>query len=245
VASEIKEKTDKGEVQCMSLDLSSLESVRTFTQQFKEKKYPLNVLINNAGIYKPPLARTVEGHESQFGVNYLGHFLLTNLLLNNVVQSAPSRIINVSSRAHERGTINFDDIDSEKSYSPDKGYSQSKLANVLFTYELHRRLAAKGIQNVTVNSLHPGVVNTNIFEKYLGTTLYWLASPFTRLLLKTPQQGAETSIYLATSPEVEGVSGKYFVDKKENPSSPLSYNEDDAKRLWKVSKEMCKLDETI
>jgi len=146
-AEEIQGKTKKGEIHCMQLDLSSLQSVRNFARQFEERNYPLHVLVNNAGIFKPPLMRTVEGHESQLGANHLGHFLLTNLLLDNLTRNAPSRIINVSSRAHLRGTIDFEDIDSHKSYSPEKGYSQSKLANVLFT-DLQR------MKSIMLRSIH-------------------------------------------------------------------------------------------
>lgn len=168
-----------------------------------------------------------------FALNHLSYFLLTILLLDTLKASGPARIVNVASDAHKNGSINFDDLQMEKSYNGLAAYSQSKLANILFTYELARKLEGT---RVTTNTLHPGLVSTG-FNKNNGPLMKFamrLLTPFAR----KPAEGARTSIYLASSPEVEGVTGKYFDESKPAPSSPLSYNRATAERLWQVSLEM-------
>lgn len=203
---------------------------------FPKEEPRLDVLINNAGIFQCPYMKTEDGFEMQLGVNHLGHFLLTNLLLGLLKNSAPSRIVVVSSKLYKYGEINFDDLNSELSYSKSFAYSRSKLANILFTLELARRLEGTG---VTVNVLHPGVVRTNL-GRYVHIPL--LARPLFNLVswafFKSPLEGAQTSIYLASSPEVEGVSGKYFGDCKEEQLLPKAMDDLVARKLWDISEVM-------
>ncbi len=225
------------DVQLMLADLASLQAVRSLASEFRQRHQRLHVLVNNAGALNSQLSLTKDGFEMTFGVNHLAHFLLTNLLLDLLKTSAPSRIVNVSSSAHARGTIDFDGFRGERKYSGIAAYGQSKLANVLFTYELVRRLDGAG---VTANSLHPGVIRTGFGHNNSGI---WggLCSVFhtvARPNLLTPEQGAQTSIYLASSPDVEGVTGKYFAKSKPVQSSDLSHDTELAQRLWQVSEEL-------
>ncbi|TCT15314.1 NAD(P)-dependent dehydrogenase (short-subunit alcohol dehydrogenase family) [Natranaerovirga pectinivora] len=217
-------------------DLGSFEEIRQFTRGFKKRFNQLDVLINNAGVILPGYYKTKDGFELQFGVNYLGHFLLTNLLLDLLKVSDDGRIINVSSGAHKQGKIHFKDINLEKNFYFWKAYAQSKKANILFTYELARRL---NDTNITVNCLHPGAVATSMGinrETGFGTLITRALKPF----FLTPQEGAETSIYLATSNEVEGVTGKYFYKKRAIPSSKSTYDELLAKKLWRYTNDLIK-----
>ena len=224
-------------VELLMVDFASVRSIRELATEFGAKYQRLDVLVNNAGAYNARRSVTADGYEMTFGVNHLGYFLLTDLLLDLLKASAPSRIVNVSSGAHLRAAIDFDDLNGERSYGGLRAYSQSKLANVLFTYELARRLEGSG---VTANCMHPGFVrsgfglNNGGAMKAAWHVIRFLARP----VMLTPAQGAETAVYLASSPEVEGVSGKYFVKKKAVPSSAISYDEDVARRLWEVSEEM-------
>ncbi|XP_044143530.1 retinol dehydrogenase 14 [Bufo gargarizans] len=236
-ARELREETgDSGEVVVKQLDLSSLKSVRRFCQEVVREEPKLDVLINNAGVFQCPYTKTEDGFEMQFGVNHLGHFLLTHLLLGLLKSSAPSRVVVVSSKLYKYGEINFDDLNSEKSYSRGSAYSRSKLANILFTRELARRLDGTG---VTVNALHPGIVRTNlgrhinipVLVKPLFNVVSWA-------FFKSPVEGAQTSIYLASSPEVEGVSGKYFGDCKEEDLLPKAMDDLVARKLWDISEVM-------
>lgn len=196
----------------------------------------MDVLINNAGVFQCPYMKTEDGFEMQFGVNHLGHFLLTSLLLGLLKSSAPSRIVVVSSKLYKYGDINFEDLNSEQSYSKSFCYSRSKLANILFTRELARRLEGT---NVTVNVLHPGIVRTNL-GRHIHIPL--LVKPLFNLVswafFKTPAEGAQTSIYLASSAEVEGMSGKYFGDCKEEELLPKATDESVARKLWDISEVM-------
>ncbi|XP_035418426.1 retinol dehydrogenase 14 [Cygnus atratus] len=225
-----------GELVVRQLDLASLSSVRDFCRQVLQEEPRLDVLINNAGIFQCPYMKTEDGFEMQFGVNHLGHFLLTNLLLGLLKNSAPSRIVVVSSKLYKYGEINFEDLNSEISYNKSFCYSRSKLANILFARELARRLEGTG---VTVNSLHPGIVRTNL-GRHVNIPL--LAKPLFNLVswafFKTPLEGAQTSIYLASSPEVEGVSGKYFGDCKEEELLPKAMDDLVARKLWDISEVM-------
>jgi NAD(P)-dependent dehydrogenase (short-subunit alcohol dehydrogenase family) len=182
---------------------------------------------------------TVDGLETQFAVNHLAYFLLTNLLLDVLKASAPARIVNVSSDMHRGATIDFGELKWERGYSPTGVYAVTKLANILFTYELARRLNGT---RVTANCLHPGGVATNLLADAMGIPRALKST--TRLMGTSPEKGARTSIYLATSPEVEGVSGKYFMSQKEARSSRESYDHALANRLWQLSAEMTELSDS-
>jgi NAD(P)-dependent dehydrogenase (short-subunit alcohol dehydrogenase family) len=234
---EIKSKSGNRNVDAMTGDLSSQDSVRELAHDFKGRYKRLHVLINNAGIFLPRRIQTVDGLETTFATNHLGHFLLTNLLLDVLKANAPSRIINITSSAHRGTEMNFDDLQAEKKYSGYHAYSQSKLANVLFTHELAKRLEGTG---VTVNCLHPGVVRTGFGKDVTGlmSILVRIGSPF----MMSPEKSARAAIYLATSPELEGVTGKHFSRGKEEKSSTESYDAASAERLWRASAELVKLD---
>ncbi len=233
---EIKERSGNASVGLMLADVSSQEEVHRLADEFKEAFPRLDVLINNAGVFRSERITTADGMEVTFAVNHLAYFLLTNLLLERLKASAPSRIVNVASADHSNGAIDFDDLQGEKGYKGAKAYSQSKLTNVLFTYELARRLQGTG---VTANCLHPGVVGTNLGSGVSGAFGFVVRA--LRPLMKSPEKGAETSIYLASSPEVEGLSGGYFVKKAEARSSNASHDERLATRLWEVSAELTNL----
>src|SRR5436853_2096752 len=200
---EIKQATGNDQLELMLCDLSSQADIRRFADEFKATHNRLDVLVNNAGVYLRKRQTTVDKLEATFAINHLGYFLLTNLLLDLLKQSAPSRIVNVSSSAHTSGHINFDDLQGEKSYGGGKAYCHSKLANILFTRELARQLA--GTQ-VTANCLHPGAVATGIFR-----SLPKPIEAIIKLVTMSPEKGAQTTIYLASSPAVETVTGKSFI----------------------------------
>jgi len=234
---EIRGKSDNRNVDAMTADLSSQDSVRELAHDFRGRYKKLHVLINNAGIFLPRRVPTVDGLETTFATNHLGHFLLTNLLLDMLKASAPSRVINITSSAHRGTTIDFDDLQAEKKYSGYHAYSQSKLANVLFTYQLAKRLEGTGI---TVNCLHPGVVRTGFGKDVTGlmSILVRVGSPF----MMSPEKSARAAIYLATSLELEGVTGKHFSRGREERSSTESYDAASAERLWNVSAKLTRLD---
>ena len=217
----------------VTADLSSLASIRRAAAEISDRYPRLHVLINNAAVITRRRELTVDGLEMQFAVNHLAYFLLTNLLLDRLKAGAPSRIINVSSGAHSGATLDFDDLQGERSYQPGRAYSRTKLANLLFTYELARRLGACG---VTVNALHPGVIATKLLADYMGVPI--AGNALARTFGAKPEEGAETSIYLAASPDVQSVTGKYFVRKKPAASSRESHDEASARRLWEVSERL-------
>lgn len=236
---EIREESGNNSMDLFIVDLSSQASIRKLVKSYLSKYKKVDVLINNAGVYFTKRHITVDGIETTFAVNYLAPFLLTNLLLDTLKSSTPARIINVAGTYHSKGTINFDDLQGEKDYDGARAHNQSKLALVLFTYELAKKMEGTG---VTVNCLHPGFVATNLVEKdkdfpFFSKLLYKSIKPF----FKSPEKGAETSIYLASSPEVEGITGKYFVKKKAVKSSKESYDKSIAKRLWQISEELTNL----
>jgi retinol dehydrogenase-14 len=233
---EIKEKNANASVDLMLADLSSQEDIRRLADEFKEAYPQLDVLINNAGVIRSKRITTADGLETTFAVNHLAPYLLTNLLLDVLKASAPSRIVNVASGEQRNGTIDFDDLQAEKGYKTAKAYSQSKLATVLFTYELARRLEGTG---VSANCLHPGVVGTNLGSGVTGALGFTVRA--LTPLMKSPEKGAETSVYLASSPEVEGSSGGYFVKKAEARSSEASHDQRIARRLWEVSADLTNL----
>ncbi len=231
---EIRRESSNESVSLLLADLSSLAATRRVADEFKTKYPTLHVLVNNAGIIPRTRTVTEEGLETQFAVNHLAYFLLANLLLDVLKASAPARIVNVTSQVHSGASIDFDDLQSERSYRATYVYKWTKLANVLFTYELARRLEGTG---VTVNCLHPGGVATNLLADYLPSPIRFMA----KIVGISPEKGARTSIYLASSPEAEGVTGRYFVNQKEAQSSKLSYDKRLATRLWQVSAELAGL----
>lgn len=231
---EIKQKSGNDSVDLMICDVSSLASVRKFAAEFKEKYNKLHVLMNNAGGVIPERRVSVDGYELSFATNHLGRFLLTNLLLDMIKDSAPARIVNVASEAHVLTKIDFDDLHYEKrEYVTFLAYGQAKLADVLCTYALARRLEGTG---VTVNCLHPGEVRTNF-----GSDSQFVQDGLVALgdAVLTPEEGAITQIYLATSPEVEKLTGKYFKSSiKPRRSSRVSYNEDLQQKVWELSEKL-------
>lgn len=236
---EIQEKAGNQTVDLLIADLSSQEAIRRLANEYRFRYDRLHVLVNNAGVYNTKRHVTVDGLEAMFAVNYLARFLLTNLLLDVLKKSAPARVINVAGAYHAKGRIDFDDLQGEKAFDGQRANHQSKLADVLFTYELARRLEGTG---VTANCLHPGMVATHLVDKdedfpRVFKLLYGLSKP----LMKSPAKGAETILYLASSPEVEGVTGQYFVNKKIAQSSPESHDLQLARRLWEVSERLAKL----
>ncbi|XP_075883872.1 retinol dehydrogenase 14-like [Nelusetta ayraudi] len=237
-AREIQQQTgaDRSLLVVKQLDLASLASVRAFCMDVIKAEPRLDVLVNNAGVYQCPYAKTEDGFEMQFGVNHLGHFLLTHLLLDLLKRSAPSRVVVVSSKLYKHGRIDFEDLSSEQSYDRAAAYGRSKLANLLFARELARRLEGSG---VTANALTPGVVRTN-----LGRHVHIpaLAKPLFKLLswglFKSPEEGAQTSVYLACSPDVEGTQGQCFANCRPQVLMDTATDEDVAGKLWDISEVM-------
>lgn len=232
---EIVLETQNGQVFCRECDLASLQSVRKFVKQFKLEQNRLDILVNNAGVMRCPRSLTKEGIELQLGVNHMGHFLLTNLLLDQLKLSAPSRIVVLSSIAHTRAKINVQDLNSVQSYDPANAYEQSKLANVLFTRELAKRLEGTG---VTVNAVHPGIVDTELM-RHMGLFNSWFSSflikPFVWPFLKSPASGAQTTLHVALHPQLEKVSGQYFSDCAPKDVAEQAKDDQLAKWLWAVS----------
>ena len=229
-----------GQVDVFIADLSSQAEVRRLAHEAIECLARIDVLVNNVGGYWNTRHVTVDGVERTFAVNHLAPFLLTNLLLNRLKASAPARVVTVSSNAQALGRIDFDDLQGDRSYSGSHAYNQSKLANLLFTYELTRRLQATSTADqavLTANALHPGVVNTS-FGAEDPASVQRIFIPFLRPLMKTPAQGAATSIRLASAPELEQVTGRFFADGKPKRSSKASYDPTTAARLWQVSADL-------
>ena len=237
---EIRTASGNKNVDFLLADLSSQQEVRRLADEFKSKYSHLHVLLNNVGAVFMQRRLSVDGIEMTFTLNHLAGFLLTNLLLATLKASAPARIINVSSGAHTSGKIEFDNLQGERVYSP-RVYENSKLANILFTMELARRLEGTG---VTVNALHPGFTATG-FAKNNGKAIAALVSVFAPLVARSPAKGAETSIYLASSPSVEGVTGKYFHNSRVFPAAPQATDMVVARKLWDVSAEMVHLTKSL
>ena len=231
--SKIRRRVPGAHVDYFVADLSSQEQVRRLAAEFAARYPRLDILINNAGAYFAKREVSVDGLEMNFALNHMAYFLLTTLLLDRLKESPSGRIVVVSSGAHTNGKIDYDDLQMGQNYSLGRAYAQSKLANVLFTYALARRLEGT---RVTVNALHPGLVATN-----LGSNNNWLRTKMRNLLKReilSPEEGAKTVVYLAVSPEVEGVSGKYFYECKAIPSSKESCIEANQERLWQVSERL-------
>ncbi|MCL6456894.1 MAG: SDR family oxidoreductase [Gorillibacterium sp.] len=224
-------------IELMTLDLGSLASIRAFAVAFYNKFPALDVLVNNAGVASLKRETTEDGFEVMLGVNHLGHFLLTNLLLDALKRSPEGRIVNVSSGAYKVGRIHFEDPYLTRGYNIAKGYAQSKLANILFTRELAKRLSGS---TVTANCLHPGAVGTSIGvdrKTGFGKTILAMLRPF----FLTPAQGAETAIYLATNDEVKGISGEYFYKKQLTPLPDKVKDPELAAKFWAWSEQEVKL----
>ena len=231
---EIIDESGNESVDMLIADLSSMEEVRRVAREFKEKYSKLHVLVNNAGGLLNKFHTTTDGHELTFAINHLAPFLLTHELLDILKASAPSRVVNVSSGAQSMGKIDFENLQSEKGYSSFRAYSNAKLMLVMTTYEMARRLEGTG---VTANVLHPGFVRTNFGKGDAGPIRKFflkLSSPFA----KSSEKGAETPVYLASSPEVEGVTGQYFANRKVGKSSMRSYESDIQQKLWERTEEI-------
>jgi len=225
---DVESKTGNQEVEVLLADLSSQQSIRQLVNEFETAHNRLDVLVNNVGITLARRTETVDGVEAVFATNHLAAFLLTNLLLPTLKASAPSRIVTVSSSAHSMGKIDFDDLQSVRGYSEIRAYNASKLANVLFTYELARRLAGSG---VTANVVEPGFVKTNLRVPFPFSLFSFMRG--------SPVNGARPTVFLASSAEVEGVSGTFFNQKGvATKSSKLSYDDDAARRLWALSAQL-------
>jgi len=253
-AQEIEGKLGNADVRFEELDLADMANVRKFAERINDEGKPIRRLINNAGIMATPPWKTSDGFERQMGVNHLGHFLLTNLLIDLLVKGGetgpegdkPARIVNVASAAHKSATkLDIDTLGKldESTYSPWGNYGESKSANILFTRELARRLTEKGLP-VTANAMCPGLVDTNLGRNILEGTK-WYARPlisvlfvFAKLRSKSVEDGAKTEILLANSPNVTGITGTYWTDEKEAESSSLTRDMDLAKRLWDKSEEL-------
>ncbi len=229
---DIRRQSGNNAVHLLVADLASQRQIRQLAADFNSQFDKLDVLVNNAGVIPRTRQVTEDGLEMQFAVNHLAYFLLTNLLLDKLKASAPARVVNVSSMVHSWSSIDWADLQNERGYDASDVYAQTKLMNVLFTYELARRLAGTG---VTANCLHPGVIGTKLYASYMGRRQSHDAAD------NENARGAQTSIYLAASPEVEGVTGKYFVDKRERRSTAVSYDETLARRLWEISAQLVNL----
>ena len=230
------EAAGSGGAELVVADLSSQSDVRRAAAEIKTRTDRLDVLVNNAGVFVPERRTTVDGLEETFAVNHLGYFLLTRELLELLKTSGPSRIVNVASEAHRGARMHWEDLQlAQTTYRGFKAYNQSKLANILFTYELARRLEGT---KVTANCLHPGVIGSGFGQTYSSalSVLIKIARPF----MLTPEQGARTSVYLASSPEVAGVSGKYFSKCHPVRSNAVSYDVQSQQKLWALSEEMVK-----
>jgi NAD(P)-dependent dehydrogenase (short-subunit alcohol dehydrogenase family) len=234
VLEEVRRASRSGDVTLLLADLSSQSEIRRLAADFLASGRPLHVLLNNAGVINLRREESGDGIETTFAVNHLAYFLLTTLLLERLKEGAPARVVNVASDAHRgAGRLDFDDLESQRSYSPMRVYGRSKLANILFTRELARRLEGTG---VTANSMHPGFVGSNFAKNngLLGIAAMTLLRPFAR----SPEKGAETAVYLCSSPKVEGVTGEYFQDCKPHRPRPFALDDEDARRLWEVSERM-------
>lgn len=227
----VRENAGSGSAELMLCDLGSLADIRRFAAEFNARGEALDVLVNNAGVVSLKRELTKDGFESMIGINHLGHYLLTMLLLDRMKESEQARIVVVASGAYKAGRIRFEDPHFSKGFNVASGYAQSKLANILFAQSLAKRLAGTA---VTVNSLHPGAVATSIGvnrDTGFGKSVHALLRPF----FLTPEQGSETALYLALSPEVAGVSGRYYYKKRMQRLSGKAADEEAAERLWKWS----------
>ena len=239
---EISLRSGNEDIDLLVADLGSLHQVRAAAGAFLESRRPLHVLVNNAGAIHMDRNLTEDGVETTFAVNHLGHFLLTTMLLARMRESGPARIVNISSEAHRigygDGRMAFDDLMGERQYGGWKAYGQSKLANILFTRELARRLNPA---EVTVNAMHPGVVASEFGRNNRKGWMPWLQALY-RPFCRSNEKGADTAVWLAATPEIEGVTGKYFKDRKLRTPAPQALDDHDAARLWRISEELTGLE---
>ena len=234
---EIIKATGNSQVELLLADLSSQVSIRSMVEGFNAKFDHLDVLVNNAGVYLSERQESVDGLEMTFATNHLGYYLTTLLLWDKLVAGAPSRVVNVSSDAHRGAKLDFDDLQNQKNYQGFRVYSQSKLANILFTYELDRR---RNGADVTINALHPGFIASNFGRNNKGLVGFAMKH-IVPWFARSTVQGATTSIYLATSADVAGHSGEYYVDCKPVRSSGESYDQAVAARLWAESETLTRI----
>lgn len=234
-AKDIRSKVDQGELIVKQLDLASFQSIREFAKEVTRDEQHVDVLINNAGVYQCPLSRTEEGLEMQMGVNHFGHFLLTNLLMDKLKSSAPSRVVVVSSGLSKYGKIDFTNLNSEVEYDKSAAYNNSKLANNLFARELARRVAGS---EVSIYCLRPGMVWTDLGRHdplpFVLKVLAWL-------LVKSPYEGCQTVVHCAVAEELEGVNGEFYADCKKEKWSDVSMDDENAWKLWEVSESSTKI----
>ena len=228
---EISADSGSQDIDLLIADLSSQGSVRKLARTFTSKYPHLHVLINNAGTITRRRRITVDGLETQFAVNHLAPFLLTNLLLDTLKASAPARVVTVSSQVHSKSPLDFDDLRSDREYTASQVYRKTKLANILFTYELSRRLEGT---NVTANCLHPGVIATKLLDDYMGGS-HDAGFGSGESFGDSPEQGAAVVLYVASSPEIEGITGKHFHDNAVRETAPVTYDEEHARWLWDAS----------
>jgi len=247
VLNELKIESGSQKLDMMIADLSSIEEIRKLAAEFLSKYDSLDVLLNNAGAMFNEYQKSADGLEMTFALNHINYFLLTNLLLDTLKKTSQekgeARIVNVSSGAHvqARNGLTLDNLYDESSFSSFGSYGESKLANILFTYELARRLDGTG---VTANALHPGFVATGFGHNTNGI-MASLIKISQRFMAKSPEQGAETMIYLSSSPDVKGITGKYWDNKKAKKSSTISYDRDQQERLWEVSAEITGIENMV
>jgi NAD(P)-dependent dehydrogenase (short-subunit alcohol dehydrogenase family) len=230
---EIGRATGSSRVSTMLCDFASQASIRRLADEYRRTHDKLHVLVNNAGVILGPREVTADGLEATFAINHVGYFLLTNLLLDVLRASAPARIVNVASGAHFQGKLDFDDLQLERSYTGFGAYAASKLANVAWSAELARRLAGTG---VTANSVHPGAVATRWGDS--GSSFFRFILKLGRPFLRSPEKGAETVIHLASSPEVEGVTGEYFHDRRRAKASREARDPETGRKLWEASEKL-------
>ncbi|MBN2664395.1 MAG: SDR family NAD(P)-dependent oxidoreductase [Bacteroidales bacterium] len=244
VQTEIEKLTIKGKIEVMQLDLQDFASIEKFAENFKQKYQKLDVLLNNAGIMTTPYFKTKDGLEGQIGTNHFGHFKLTGLLLDIIKSTPKSRVVNISSIAHERGKMYFDNLmfENGKEYTPMKSYGQSKLANLLFTYELQRYFEANNIDSISV-AAHPGVSKTNLAQHLLKKFWVKLFIPFMLIMVQSAERGALPGIRASVAEDVKG--GDYYGPHKRMKGFPVkvgsteeSHNIEDAKKLWNISEEI-------
>ena len=237
VAAEIQDETSNQSVDYLAADLSSQKEVRDLVKRFREKYNRLDILVNNAGGFFMKRQVSEDGIEMTWALNHLSYFLLTNLLLDRLTACAPARVVNVSSDAHEWGSINFADLEGKRRYFGWTAYSQSKLANILFTFELSRCMKESG---VTANALHPGYVATGLGRNNSSLIAFFIK--LSHIFAISPEEGAHTGIYLATSPEVEGLTGRYFVKQKPARVAKAGLDQSTARRLWEISAQMTRME---
>ena len=236
---QIREETGNDSVHLIIADLSSFGSIRKLARQFSDHYQNLHLLVNNAGIIPERRRLTVNGIEMQLAVNHLAPFLLTNLLLGALKSGAPSRVVTVASQVHSNSPIDFTDLHSDHSYSASQVYRRTKLANIMFTYELARRLEGT---NITANCLHPGVIATSLLDNYMATSSKAGFANSGDIAGDTPAAGAEAVLHVATSPDTQDANGKYFVAGKLSDSAPISYDQDQQKKLWDTSSHLTGID---